>query len=255
MPVHSSPPGKSAPGCPRPPTTRQNVKVTNYYVPLRHCRWPGGCWSRWIAHTSSPAQLGRADDQPHPRTDRHPAVVIDHDVLERNIARMNTAITERGIALRPHVKTHKVPEIAQMQLAAGAAGLTVATIGEAEVFAAHGADDIFIAYPLWLGSRQADRLRRLTSRARVAIGLDSPEAAMNVAAMLGRDRAAIEVLIEVDSGHHRSGVAAQQVGEIAAVAKTSDFASLESSPSRDIVTPRASPQKPPNRSSAPQRGR
>ncbi|BAX94850.1 hypothetical protein MSG_04740 [Mycobacterium shigaense] len=147
-----------------------------------------------------------------------PAVVIDYDSLERNIARMSTAITERGIGLRPHVKTHKMPQIAQLQLDAGATGLTVATIGEAEVFLDHGADDIFIAYPLWIDPRQADRLRRLSRRARIAIGVDSPQAAMNIAAKLGNDRAAIDVLVEVDSGQHRSGVAPQRAGEVASTA-------------------------------------
>ena len=63
-----------------------------------------------------------------------PDVLIDRDVLERNIARMAAAVRERGLLMRPHAKTHKVPEIAALQLAAGAAGLTVATLGEAEVF-------------------------------------------------------------------------------------------------------------------------
>ncbi|MGL5811583.1 MAG: alanine racemase, partial [Nocardioides sp.] len=82
-------------------------------------------------------------------------------MLEANIARMSEVMRAKGIALRPHVKTHKIPQIARLQLAAGAAGVTVATIGEAEVFAASGVHDIFIAYPLWLTERSAVRLRRL----------------------------------------------------------------------------------------------
>ena len=78
-----------------------------------------------------------------------PEVMIDVDVLDRNIARMASATQARGLRLRPHAKTHKVLEIAERQLAAGAVGLTVATIGEAEVFAKAGVGDIFIAYPLW----------------------------------------------------------------------------------------------------------
>ncbi len=77
-----------------------------------------------------------------------PDIMIDLDILERNITRMATAVQEKGLALRPHAKTHKIDEIAARQMAAGAAGLTVATIGEAEVFANLGIDDIFIAYPL-----------------------------------------------------------------------------------------------------------
>ncbi|MFE3028566.1 alanine racemase [Nocardia tengchongensis] len=148
-----------------------------------------------------------------------PAVVIDRGVLDRNIARMNSAVTAKRIALRPHAKTHKIPEIADRQLRAGASGLTVATIGEAEVFAEHGVEDIFIAYPLWIGPRQADRLRRLTAHTRISIGVDSPEAAANAAAQLGPAASAIEALIELDSGHHRSGVDAGQVVEIARAAR------------------------------------
>jgi D-serine deaminase-like pyridoxal phosphate-dependent protein len=79
-----------------------------------------------------------------------PEILVDVDILDRNIERMAQAVKAKGLALRPHAKTHKIPEIAARQLAAGAAGLTVATIGEAEVFAASGVQDLFIAYPLWI---------------------------------------------------------------------------------------------------------
>ncbi|CAM4195180.1 D-threo-3-hydroxyaspartate dehydratase [Mycobacterium basiliense] len=150
-----------------------------------------------------------------------PAVLIDRDILDRNIARMSTAVAAKGIALRPHVKTHKMPEIAELQLQAGAAGLTVATVGEAEVFVDHGADDIFIAYPLWLSARQADLLRKLTARARIALGVDSADGAANAAAKLAGTAAAIDVLIEVDSGHHRSGVRTEQLLEVARATRDS----------------------------------
>lgn len=135
-----------------------------------------------------------------------PEIMIDRDVLTQNIERMAAAVRTKGLQLRPHVKTHKVPEIAHLQLAAGAAGLTVATIGEAEVFVGAGAEDIFIAYPLWVGPRQGDRLRRLAGKARISVGVDSAEAAENMAASLGDAGGKIEVLVEIDSGHHRSGV-------------------------------------------------
>lgn len=144
-----------------------------------------------------------------------PEIIIDRDVLQRNIDRMATTVRAKGLHLRPHVKTHKVPEIAEMQLAAGAVGLTVATLGEAEVFAEHGAKDIFIAYPLWVGPRQAERLQRLAAKARIAVGLDSREAAETMAASLGDAVGEIEVVLEIDSGHHRSGIAADTVVEVA----------------------------------------
>ncbi|MCZ9883178.1 D-TA family PLP-dependent enzyme [Arthrobacter sp. B2a2-09] len=147
-----------------------------------------------------------------------PEIMIDRDVLQRNIDRMATAVRTKGLHLRPHVKTHKVPEIAEMQLAAGAAGLTVATLGEAEVFAEHGAKDIFIAYPLCVGPRQAERLQRLAARARIAVGLDSREAAETMAAALGDAVGEIEILLEIDSGHHRSGITPDAAVEVAQAA-------------------------------------
>ena len=148
-----------------------------------------------------------------------PEIIIDKDVLQRNVDRMAAAVRSRGLLLRPHTKTHKVPEIAEMQLAAGASGLTVATLGEAELFAGHGAKDIFIAYPLWVGPRQAERLRRLLAKARIAVGLDSREAADTMAASLGDAARGIEVLLEIDSGHHRSGIAPDAAVDLARAAE------------------------------------
>lgn len=149
-----------------------------------------------------------------------PAVVVDRDILERNIARMAASVRERGWALRPHVKTHKTPEIAALQLAADAVGITVATIGEAEVFVERGARDVFIAYPLRLSAGKAARLAALRDVARVAVGVDSAEGA----AHLGTFAPGLEVLVEVDSGHHRSGVAVEAA---LAVARAAAAAGLE----------------------------
>ncbi|WP_395292349.1 alanine racemase [Kitasatospora hibisci] len=147
-----------------------------------------------------------------------PDIMVELDVLERNIERMAAALQTKGLRLRPHAKTHKMPEIAARQLAAGAVGLTVATIGEAEVFADHGATDLFIAYPLWIGPRQAQRLQKLATRARVAIGTDSAEAAETAGRHLGAAAGDIEVMVEIDSGHHRSGVRPEQAVAVARAA-------------------------------------
>ncbi|WP_077488197.1 alanine racemase [Sinomonas mesophila] len=147
-----------------------------------------------------------------------PEIMVDRDVLQRNVTRMAEAVRAKGLALRPHAKTHKIPEIAALQLEAGAVGLTVATIGEAEVFAEHGVADLFIAYPLWVGPRQAERLRALSERARVSVGTDSVEAAAAMGAALGDAAGRIEVLVEVDSGHHRSGVLPGRAAEVARAA-------------------------------------
>jgi D-serine deaminase-like pyridoxal phosphate-dependent protein len=142
-----------------------------------------------------------------------PALVVDLDVLERNIAGMQAAMNERGVALRPHTKTHRSIEIARRQVDAGARGITVGTLGEAEVMADAGLDDIFVAYPVWAGGPNAARLRALSQRTRLAVGVDSVEAAAALGAVGGRRP--IEVLIEVDSGDHRTGIAPQSVGAIA----------------------------------------
>lgn len=153
-----------------------------------------------------------------------PDILIDLDILERNIARMAETVRAKGLTLRPHAKTHKIPEIAALQLEAGAVGLTVATIGEAEVFAAAGVKDLFIAYPLWTSARKAERLRRLADTATVTVGVDSPEGAARLGAGLGPAASRVGVLVEIDSGHHRSGV---HPGAAADVAQAASDAGLE----------------------------
>jgi len=147
-----------------------------------------------------------------------PDIMIDLDILERNIARMAAAVGEKGLILRPHAKTHKIAEIAARQMAAGAAGLTVATIGEAEVFADAGIDDMFIAYPLWTSPQKAERLRRLAATATIAVGVDSAAGATMMGASLGQTAGSVSVLVEIDSGHHRSGVSPDAAGAVAEAA-------------------------------------
>ncbi len=146
-------------------------------------------------------------------TPRTPYLEVDTDRLDRNIGRVASSAAHAGVALRPHVKTHKTPEIAHRQLAAGAVGITVATIGEAEVFVEAGVDDVLVAYPLWLTDDAADRLRELASRARVAVGVDSVAGAARAADLLGGTGVAL--VVEVDSGHHRTGVAPDHAGAVA----------------------------------------
>ena len=147
-----------------------------------------------------------------------PEILVDVDVLDRNIERMARAVQAKGLALRPHGKTHKIPEIAARQLAAGAAGLTVATIGEAEVFAARGVDNFFIAYPLWLSPEKAERLRRLVATAVISVGVDSAAGAAMLGKGLGDAAGEVAVLVEIDSGHHRSGVRPEAAATVARAA-------------------------------------
>lgn len=151
-----------------------------------------------------------------------PFLAVDVDVMDRNLLRMATSATQRGLALRPHAKTHKILEIAQRQLDYGAVGLTVATIGEAEVFVAGGIEDLFIAYPLWVTGEKANRLQALAERVRLRVGVDSAEGAT----MIGRHLAgsALEVMVEVDSGHHRSGTQPDDAGKVARAAARAGLA-------------------------------
>lgn len=145
-----------------------------------------------------------------------PFLAVDLDILERNLRRAADDARERGLALRPHAKTHKSPELARLQLAHGAVGLTLATVGEAEVFADAGFDDIFIAYPVWPSESRAARIRALADRIALRIGVDSAESAAALGAVL--PTAGVEVLVEVDSGHHRSGVRPADAGTVAVAA-------------------------------------
>ena len=100
------------------------------------------------------------------------------------IARIADAARAAGVVLRPHAKTHKSPEVGARQLAAGAVGLTVATIGEAQAFSAAGCEDIVIALPRWADDDRARRLRDLASRVRLKLAVDSAEGAAHLASRL-----------------------------------------------------------------------
>jgi D-serine deaminase-like pyridoxal phosphate-dependent protein len=145
-----------------------------------------------------------------------PYLAVDLATLDRNLAAMAESARARGPALRPHVKTHKCVEIARRQVALSGGGLTLATVAEAEVFAAAGFADLFIAYPVVAVGPRAGRLRALADRVRLRVGVDSAEgAALLAAAVPG-----LPVLVEVDSGHHRTGVSPDGAGTVAAAAQT-----------------------------------
>ena len=132
-----------------------------------------------------------------------PALYVDLDALERNIARMQQQCRAWGVALRPHVKTHKIAEIAQMQLDAGATGITVAKVGEAEVLPG---DDVLVAYPLL--KPKLPRLRELAKTRAVKVAVDSVDAA--------RDLQGIATLVDIDVGVARTGAQTpEQAVEIA----------------------------------------
>jgi D-serine deaminase-like pyridoxal phosphate-dependent protein len=133
-----------------------------------------------------------------------PALLLDLDVLERNLARMADRARALGVALRPHVKTHKCLEIGRKQLGHGAVGITVATLPEAAAFAAGGFTDITWAFPLVLS--RLDEVLALARRVTLRVLLDSAEALDALAGGARRAGMTVHAWLEVDAGHHRSGV-------------------------------------------------
>lgn len=145
-----------------------------------------------------------------------PAVVVDIDRLDTRIGAMAAAMQRSGVALRPHAKTHKSFEIARRQLAAGAKGLTVATLGEASRFAANGFEDLFIAFPLIATGPKVERIREMVGRCRLSVGADSVVGVDALArAFRGSAATPPAVIIEIDVGGERTGVRPEAAGPLA----------------------------------------
>lgn len=136
-----------------------------------------------------------------------PRMVVDETIMQMNIDEMQAMANSFGVSLRPHIKTHKTPQIALRQIAAGAAGITCAKLGEAEVMVDAGINDVLIAFPT-IGELKIKRLLALMERARIIVAVDSREAAAELSAAMTAAERALEVYIEVDTGQHRSGVPA-----------------------------------------------
>ena len=133
-----------------------------------------------------------------------PHLIVDLDRLERNISEMSADIRSAGKALRPHTKTHKSPFVAGLQLSAGASGLTVAKIGEAEVLADAGFTNLFIANQA-VGEIKYARILALNRRVQLVCAVDSPETALPLGMAAQRAGEVVEVMIEVDTGLGRAG--------------------------------------------------
>ncbi|MGZ9586104.1 alanine racemase [Paenibacillus marinisediminis] len=143
-----------------------------------------------------------------------PFLLIDESRVDTNVSRMAERAAQLGVKLRPHIKTHKMPYFAQKQLEQGASGITAAKVSEAEVMAAHGMKDIFIAYPLVTASK-IERAFCLMKEARILLGLDSIECASRLEQAAAAHHLMIEVRIEVDTGLRRTGIKASQMLELA----------------------------------------
>lgn len=134
-----------------------------------------------------------------------PAVIIDIEKVKKNINTMAREAKAHNCSVRPHIKTHKIPELAKLQLHHGASGITCAKISEAEVMADAGIKDIFIAYPV-IGESKVRRVLELNRRIRLILGIDSLEGAMAFSDAAVRENTVLEVRMEVDTGLRRTGV-------------------------------------------------
>jgi D-serine deaminase-like pyridoxal phosphate-dependent protein len=134
-----------------------------------------------------------------------PALVVDMDRVERNIARVQAACDAASLANRPHTKTHKSPYLAKMQVSAGAKGITCQKLGEAEVMAEAGLDDILISYNL-LGEEKMNRLGALLARTSVTVAADNAVVVADLPIAATRAERPLSVVVECDTGRKRAGV-------------------------------------------------
>jgi D-serine deaminase-like pyridoxal phosphate-dependent protein len=134
-----------------------------------------------------------------------PVVLIDLDVMERNLGRMSNYCASHGLKLRPHTKTHKIPALARAQVRYGASGVTVAKLGEAEAMGNAGIDDILIVYPL-VGASKLNRLVQLAERITCTVALDSFEVAQAISLSANKAGVTIGVRVEFDTGFARCGL-------------------------------------------------
>lgn len=156
------------------------------------------------------ALIGRVDT---------PAPIVLVDVMQDNIDRMQGFANQHNLDVRPHVKTHKCVEIGRRQVKAGAVGITAGNVGEAEVFAAAGFDDIFIAYPVWPSGTKGLRIRKLAVTTQLRIGVDNFAAIDAIADAMGSEADRLQVVIEVDCGARRSGAPPEVAGDLALAAR------------------------------------
>ena len=135
-----------------------------------------------------------------------PALVVSEEILHNNISRMASFAKSVGVNLRPHIKTHKTPQITRLQIAAGAIGITCAKVGEAEVMVHEGGvQDVLIAFPT-VGVSKFERLVALMDKARIIQAVDSLAAAKLLSRTMANFDAHMDVSVEVNTGQNRSGI-------------------------------------------------
>lgn len=143
-----------------------------------------------------------------------PALLVNLDIMERNIQRMQTRCNQLGLSFRPHIKTHKIPEIARMQVEAGAAGIACQKVSEAEIFAASGFNDIQLPYNI-VGAQKTARLADLALYNRITVTADHISVIAGLADAAKRDNVTIRVLVELETDIHRTGARPDEVVTLA----------------------------------------
>jgi D-serine deaminase-like pyridoxal phosphate-dependent protein len=146
-----------------------------------------------------------------------PSVVIDLAKMHRNIESMAAYVKQHELGLRPHTKTHKTPQIGQMQLDAGALGLTVAKIGEAEIMGKVDPENLLIAYPM-VGRERVQRLVELARKVSVTVALDDESVARPISEAASSAGVSVGILVEQDVGARRMGL--QTSEEVVSLAET-----------------------------------
>lgn len=134
-----------------------------------------------------------------------PALLIEKSVLENNIRKMSELARKNQVKLRPHVKTHKIPEIAALQIKYGARGMTSAKLSEAEVMINHGVKDVCLANII-VGKIKIERLFKLSKQAIISVAVDSVENARDLSNFFTKHNSVLRVLIKVNVGFDRCGV-------------------------------------------------
>ena len=134
-----------------------------------------------------------------------PALLIDETVLEKNLKYMSEYSKAQNVQLRPHTKTHKMPHLALKQMESGAAGITVAKVGEAEIMAVYGLKDIFIANQI-VGKQKLERIRKLADQINISFGVDSVYHIEEIDEVFEGAEKKAQVMIEIEVGEERSGI-------------------------------------------------
>lgn len=143
-----------------------------------------------------------------------PSLVVNWEVLQKNIRRMASLATEVGVQLRPHIKTHKNVGIAKMQVEHGAVGVTCATVSEAEVMVAGGITDVFIAYPL-LGDYQLTKAAELNKKCSLKVAFDGSLAAKRFSTWGAKYNTNFDLIMIINTGGNRDGVLPMEALELA----------------------------------------